>query len=209
MYFFDIGNIAFEILQYQVSYVELIATLFGLISVYFASKASILTWGTGIVNEIFLFMLFFQVQLYPDMFLQVYFFVVTVYGWYHWKTNTGEKTISTIHFKSAIQIIASIVTGTLIAGYIFTNIHTYLPVYFKLPAAYPFTDSFIMVSSIVATVLLAKKKIENWYIWISLDAVCVVVYLKKEVYFLSAEYFIFLGLSAYGLYHWKKQIGHD
>ena len=82
MHFFDIENIVLQFLGYPVSYVELIGTLFGLASVYFASRANILTWGTGIVNEVFLFLLFFQIQLYADMFLQIYFFVVTLFGWY-------------------------------------------------------------------------------------------------------------------------------
>ena len=90
-----------------------------------------------------------------------------------------------------------------------SNIHLYLPTYFKIQAAYPFTDSFVMVSSIIATILLAKKKIENWYLWIAIDLVCVVMYFKKGVYFLSLEYFIFLGLASYGLYHWKKQLSND
>ena len=88
MAFFDINNIAFEITGYQVSYLEMIGTSFGLLSVYFASRANILTWTTGIINELFLFILFFQVQLYADMFLQVYFFVVTLYGWYNWKQKS-------------------------------------------------------------------------------------------------------------------------
>lgn len=74
MSFFDIENIAFQILNYPISYVEFIGALFGLVSVYLAAKANILTWGTGIVNELFLFILFFQVQLYADMLLQVFFF---------------------------------------------------------------------------------------------------------------------------------------
>ena len=68
MNFFEIKNIAIQIWDYPVSYIELIGTLFGLYSVYFASRANILTWATGIVNEIFLFILFFQVHLYADMF---------------------------------------------------------------------------------------------------------------------------------------------
>ena len=76
MHFFDIASAAFTVIGYPISYVELIGTLFGLISVYFASRANILTWSTGIVNEVFLFILFFQVHLYADMFLQVYFFVL-------------------------------------------------------------------------------------------------------------------------------------
>jgi nicotinamide mononucleotide transporter len=209
MNFFEIKNVAFQIWDYPISYVELIGTLFGLISVYFASRANILTWGTGIVNEVFLFILFFQVQLYADMFLQIYFFIVTLYGWYKWKSKTAESKISETSFRNKIFLTVTILIGTLISGFLFTNIHLYLPTYFKIQAAYPFTDSFVMVSSIIATILLAKKKIENWYLWIAIDLVCVVMYFKKGVYFLSLEYFIFLELASYGLYHWKKQLSND
>lgn len=209
MHFFEIENFAFQFLGYPISYVELIGTLFGLASVYFASRANILTWGTGIVNEVFLFILFFQVQLYADMFLQIYFFVVTLYGWYKWNTKTSENKISETSFRNKIFLAVTILIGTLISGFLFSNIHLYLPAYFKIQAAYPFTDSFVMVSSIVATILLAKKKIENWYLWIAVDLVCVVLYFKKGVYFLSLEYFIFLGLASYGLYHWRKQLSND
>lgn len=209
MHFFEIENISFQILGYPISYVELTGTLFGLASVYFASRANILTWGTGIVNEVFLFILFFQVQLYADMFLQIYFFVVTLYGWYKWNTKTSENNISETGFRNKIFLALTILIGTLISGFLFTNIHLYLPAYFKIQAAYPFTDSFVMVSSIVATILLAKKKIDNWYLWIAVDLVCVVLYFKKRVYFLSLEYFIFLGLASYGLYHWRKQLSND
>lgn len=209
MNFFEIKNIALQIWDYPISYVELIGTLFGLASVYFASRANILTWGTGIVNEMFLFILFFQVQLYADMFLQIYFFVVTIYGWYKWNAKTSENKFSETCFRNKIFLAATTLIGTVISGFLFTNIHLYLPAYFKIQAAYPFTDSFVMVSSIVATILLAKKKIENWYLWIAVDLVCVVLYFKKGVYFLSLEYFIFLGLASYGLYNWKKQLSND
>jgi len=206
MNFFDIGNVAVSIMGYPISYVELIGTLFGLISVFYASLAKILTWPTGIVNEVFLFILFFQVQLYADMFLQVYFFIVTIYGWYNWKTNTIEKKITTTTFRGRLWWAAAAVIGTITFGYLFLNIHTLLPAYFKTPAAFPFADSFVMVLSIIATVLLARKKIENWILWITGDVVCVVLYFKKQIYFLSLEYFLFLGLASYGLYHWNKTL---
>jgi len=208
MPFFDINNIAFSILNYPVSYVELIGTLAGLASVYYASRANILTWPTGIINEAFLFLLFFQVQLYADMFLQVFFFVVTIFGWYQWKLVPQTKRISSL-YKSRLNIFISLIAGTLLAGYLFSNIHHYLPAWFKVQAAYPYIDSFIMVTSVVATLLLAKKKIENWYCWIVVDAVCVGLYWKKGVHFLSLEYLVFLGLASYGLYNWKKEMSND
>jgi nicotinamide mononucleotide transporter len=206
MDFFQITNIAFTILGYPVSYVELIGTLFGLISVYLASRANILTWGTGIVNEVFLFILFFQVHLYADMFLQVYFFVVTIYGWYNWKKKPVSASITKSSLKARRLIFLTAIAGSIIVGFFFKNIHLYLPQYFKIPAAYPFIDSVIMIVSIIATILLAQKKIENWHLWIFADSICVVLYFKKEVYFLSLEYLIFVGLASYGLYQWEKRI---
>lgn len=209
MNFFEIQNIAFQVVDYPISYVELIGTLFGLISVYFASKANILTWSTGIINEFFLFLLFFQVQLYADMLLQVYFFIVTLYGWYNWKTNSKEKKISETNLINKLWLTTSIIIFSLFSGVLFANIHIYLPYVFKEKASYPFLDSLIMVISIIATILLAKKKVETWYMWIAVDIICVGLYFKKGVYFLSLEYLIFLGLAIYGLYNWRKQLKND
>src|ERR1700744_5826799 len=114
MHFFDISDTAFSIINYPISYVELIGTIFGLISVYFASKANILTWSTGIINEIFLFILFFQVYLYADMFLQVYFFIVTIYGWYNWNRTTVENKITVINAKARCINTVIIVVGSLL-----------------------------------------------------------------------------------------------
>ncbi|WP_373709628.1 nicotinamide riboside transporter PnuC [Kaistella sp.] len=208
MTFFDIKNIAFEIIGYPISYVELIGTLFGLLSVYFASRANILTWTTGIINELFLFILFFQVHLYADMFLQVFFFLVTLYGWYNWKQKPQQNSITSISSKTKIWLASVLIISTIIAGFFIKNIHLYLPNYFKIRAAFPFIDSFVMVLSIIATVLLAKKKIETWYLWILVDIVCVFLFFKKGIVFLALEYLVFLGLATYGLWNWKKQLNN-
>jgi len=208
MTFFDINNIAFTVLNYPISYVELIGTLFGFVSVYLASRANILTWGTGIINELFLFIMFFQIQLYADMFLQVYFFVVTLYGWYNWKKKPKQNSITSITFRAKLWTIGIIITGTFITGFLFSNIHLYLPRYFAIEAAYPYIDAFVMILSILATILLAQKKIETWHLWIIIDVVCVFLFFKKGVVFLALEYFIFLGMAVNGLLNWKKQLSN-
>jgi len=83
-----------------------------------------------------------------------------------------------------------------------------LPQFFRVKASYPYADSFVMVLSVIATVLLAKKRIETWYLWIVVDLVCVFLFFKKGVIFLSLEYLIFLGLATYGLLNWKKQLSN-
>lgn len=204
MSFFDVNHVVFEIIGYSISYVELIGTFFGLISVYLASKGHILTWPTGIVNELFLFLLFFQIQLYADMFLQVYFFVVTIYGWYNWRRKSVQESVSTLKVKAKFLVVITIILGGIFIGKFFSNIHLFLPQYFSVQASYPYTDSLVMILSVVATILLAQKKIETWYLWILVDVICVFLFFKKGVFFLAIEYLIFLALATYGLLNWKR-----
>lgn len=206
MELFRISTIAFTFFGYPVSYIELIGTLFGFVSVYLAARANILTWPTGIINEIFLLILFFQVQLYADMLLQMYFLIVTIYGWYYWKTNLNDEVVSTMTFKERSLLVILVIFSALGAGFIIRDIHLYLPNYFTIKAAYPFADSLVMVLSIAATFLLAKKKLESWILWLLANMISVLLFFKKAVYFLSLEYIIFLFLAFYGLYNWKRKL---
>ena len=165
-----------------------------------------MTWATGIINELFLFILFFQVQLYADMFLQIYFFVLTLFGWYNWNKKLNQKSISKTNLQTRIWIIIIIILGTILAGFFFANVHFYLPQYFKTESSFPYVDSLVMMLSIFATILLAQKKIETWYLWIVIDIICIFLFFKKGIIFLGIEYFLFLGLATYGLLNWKREL---
>ena len=106
-------------------------------------------------------------------------------------------------------MISAIIIGTLISGYLFSRIHLYLPRYFKIEAAFPYVDSLVLILSITATILLAKKKLETWYLWILIDVICVFLFFKKRILFLGLEYLVFLGLATFGLLNWKKQLSND
>jgi nicotinamide mononucleotide transporter len=209
MNLFDINHIAFTIAGYPMSYTELLGTLFGLVSVYLASRTNILTWPTGIVNEVFLFVLFFQVQLYADMFLQVYFLIVTLYGWYRWRNPAADQRITTLSLRSIGLVIAILITATFGLGYLIQHLHEWLPDWFIHPASYPYTDSFVMAASMIANFGLARKKLENWLLWIIIDIICVALYIKKGIYFLAIEYVIFTFMASYGYFNWRKQFRHD
>jgi nicotinamide mononucleotide transporter len=120
-----------------------------------------------------------------------------------------KNRVSKVALQAKLLIAAAILIGTTLMGFLFNNIHLYLPEYFKVQASYPFIDSFVLTASIIATILLAKKKIETWHLWICIDIICVCLYFKKATYFLSIEYLIFLGLALYGLFNWKKQLNND
>jgi nicotinamide mononucleotide transporter len=200
----DINNILFEILGYKVSLIELIGTVTGLISVYYAVKANVLTWSIGLINAAAFFILFYQVNLYSDMFLQVWFFIIGIYGWIKWKKIPAKKTISHLNYINHIILILLISCITILLGLFMANIHLIFPVQFSQPAAYPYFDSFTTISSIIAVNLMAEKKIESWVIWIVVDIICIFLYLSKGVFAVSIEYVLFFILALSGLINWIK-----
>ncbi len=206
--FFDIQTTAISIFGYNLSYVELIGTFFGLFAVYWASKANILTWPASIINEAAFFLLFFQVHLYSDMLLQVFFFVATLYGWYNWKSAPGFRKITTLsNFSRWVWFFVAL-GGTLALGTLVAHIHQLLPSFFPVKASFAYPDAFTTTASMIATILLARKKIENWLIWMVVDVVCIFLYFIKGIQVVAVEYFIFLILCIFGWYNWKKIMRH-
>lgn len=194
------------LIGYRLSYLEFIGTLSGLFCVWLASRQNILTWPVGIVNVFCLFLVFYHVQLYADMFLQIYFFVVAVYGWYTWKYHKDQhKPVTQINISSQLMYLGIIVFFSLIAGYFMTDIHLRLPEFFKQPTAFPYLDSFIAVGSIVANILMAKRVVENWILWILIDIIAIYVYLQKGIIFIGILYGIYCLIAWYGYVGWKKE----
>ncbi|GHU85977.1 nicotinamide mononucleotide transporter [Bacteroidia bacterium] len=160
MSIFDIENIAFTVLNYPVSYIELIGTIFGILAVWLSSRGKVLTWAAGIVNYFFLFFLFYQVRLYPDMFLQIYYLIFGMFGWYNWSKKSYQNQVFSLTLSARLIYITIIIASTILFGFFFLNIHNYFPDYFKeMGAGIAFIDSFILVLSVIANILLVQKKI--------------------------------------------------
>lgn len=208
---FDVNTRFFEVLGYQMSYLEFFGVAFGLLAVWLSAKANIWSWPIGIVNVVLAFLLYYQVQLYPDMFLQVFFFVTNIIGWWRWanpgKEEADDRQQLKISYMKRNQLALTIalgISGTILMGSFARNLHHWFPVVFALPSAYPYMDSFIMVMSIVTTFFMIQKKIECWIIWIVVDIVATCLYFMKGVKFYSVEYFIFTLIALFGLLHWIK-----
>jgi nicotinamide mononucleotide transporter len=200
----DINLIAFSVMDSQVSYLELMATFFGLISVYFATKENILTWPTGIINEFGFFFLFFQVNLYAGMLLQILFFIVTLYGWYFWKKIKTEGSVVNINQLQLIWLIISIVMGTFIFNFLVSHLHLLIPCIIKQPAVQSVLDSLVAVTSIAATYLLAKKILFAWVLWILVDLMSIGLFVSQQLYLVAIEYSIFMMMAIYGYIRWRK-----
>ena len=209
--YFSISHTIFKVLGYEVSYIEFIGTVLGLISIWLASKANIYTWHTGIINQLAFFVIFYQVQLYSDMLLQVYFTYVCIYGWIYWKKESSDKkyTISYLKPNPRILICLIIAVSTFLLGNISIKLPTFFPGLFTRPPAYPFTDVLISTMSILACFLIARKRIESWVLWILTDILSIFIYALKGVHFISAEYIVFLLMAIYGLVNWVKLFNNE
>ena len=186
----------------ELNWIEVLALLFGLAAVYFNTREIVWGWPVGIVGVVLSGILLYEVRLYSDLVLHVVYFVLGFYGWYEWLyggRNKGTLQVTNISSNLALALLAVGAIGTGAIGYAFDR-------YTDADLAY--WDAFTTSFSLVGQYMLAKKKLENWLLWIGVDAVASAMYAYKELYLLSLLYFLYLGLATYGYYQWKKTLIH-
>jgi len=201
--FWDANEVLFYMGDYKVSFIELIGTITGLLSVYFGTKNHTAVWYFGFVNVVCFGVIFFQIALYSDMLLQVFYFFATAYGLWLWtqKSTNDEAKISTLNnaqYKSWILLFI----GIFLLFYFFSKT---LPLLFHVSqASFLYFDAVLSSASVVATLLMARRKIETWLLWIVIDFVSIGMYVQKGVHLIAIEYALFGLLAIIGFYKWKK-----
>lgn len=207
--FLDVNTIAFSILNYPMSYIELVGTIFYLWSVWLIAKRKMLTWPIGIVSVILYFFLFYQIRLYSDAAEQVYYLGASIYGWWYWNKGKQEEKESVIKISSPIMLftwaISTIVVSIGVSSFV-SRLHIIFPIIFPEPASFPFLDALTTIMSFTAMFLMAKKYFESWIYWIIIDAVGIWLYFVKDVKFLSLLYVILLIIAVKGLFEWLKNM---
>ncbi len=194
------------------SYLEFFGTVAGGFAVWLSAKGNLWSWPLGIINVVLFFFLFFQVQLYPDMFLNVFFFITNIIGWWRWANPKKEeedrkKELKVSYLPVRQLVIFSVIgiAGTIVSGNLASRLHEWLPGIFTKPSAFPFLDSFVTVMSIIGTFWMIQKKVESWILWIVVDAVATGMYFVKGIKFVGAEYFVFCFIAAFGLWNWMQE----
>lgn len=204
----SIENIAFTILGYPMSYIELVGTILYLWSVWLIAKRRVLTWPIGIVSVLLYMTLFYQIRLYSDALEQVYYLGASTYGWWIWnKSSKDEGQISDVKYsymnRMIIWIVLTIVVSIL-AGAFMSRIHLLIPAIFPEAASFPYLDALTTIMSFTAMRLMAQKNIESWVYWIIVDVLGIWLYFVKEVRFISLLYVVLLIMAIYGLIVWNK-----
>ena len=209
--YFSVNRIFFTVLDYPMSYLEFVGTLFYLWSVWLIAQKKMLTWPIGIIAVILFGILFYQIQLYSDTIEQFYYLGASIYGWHFWKKEqklTESAEINVRLSSARVIVIWAVITiaATVIVTIFMKNIHLMLPVLFPVPASYPFLDALTTMMSFVAMFLMAQKRIESWIYWIIVDIIGIMLYFVKNVKFISLLYIFLLVLAIKGFWVWRNSL---
>jgi len=206
---------------------EFIAALFGVISVFYAKKENILVYPTGIISTVLYVYLLSQWALYGDLIINIYYTIMSLYGWYMWtrisdkthkalsitRTNLSDKLISVVIFIfTAIFVIIVYRYYNVMPDLSFTGSVNYAYQHLssgnllEFRKATPYLDTFTTAAAFVAMWLMANKKIENWIFWILTNIVSIPLYFVKGYGFTGIQYTIFLILAFLGYKSWKAHL---
>ena len=184
---------------------EIIAVIFGFLSVWYSKQNNILVYPTGIVSTLIFVYLLWQWQLLGDMMINAYYFAMSIYGWYIWtrKVDAEHFTPITSTTKKEQMLSVLIFIGTLI--FVFA-VYEYFNKWNNWTA---YVDTVTTAIFFVGMWLMAKRKIENWIYWIIGDIISVPLYFYKGLTFTSLQYLVFSIIAIYGYKAWKKNLRND
>jgi nicotinamide mononucleotide transporter len=207
--FFSVNSIFITIIGYPISYLEFVGTIFTLAAVILVWKRNILNWPISIIGALLFGILFYQIQLYADFFEQIYYFITAFWGWYSWKAYQKNKHVGTISVtinsrkENALWVIG-IIVATILLSLLLANIHLLLPKLFPVPASLVIPDAATTIMSFAATILMIRRRVESWILWVIVDVVAIGLYWYKGVPFITLLYVAFLGIAIAGLVNWYK-----
>ena len=182
------------------TWLEAVAVLFGLLSVWYARKENILVFPTGIISVLIYVYICYFAGLYADMGINGFYFLMSVYGWYNWTHQDSEQQTIAISYNTAKQHVISI-AGTIV---FFVVLYFVLSQY--TDSTVPAWDSATTAIFIVGMWLMALKKVENWIFWIIGDFVSIPLYFYKGLALTSFQFTVFLVLAVWGYIEWRKKV---
>lgn len=187
----------------QISWQEWVSTVTQIASVWYARKNNILVYPTGIIGVLLASWLYFFISnppLYADGMLNIYYFLMSVYGWYNWVQKKDKEHLTyPISWSNKKELSVGIILFLFAWGVIYVTL-------IKITDSNtPVLDSLVSGSAVVAMWWMAKRKIENWIAWILSNIVAIPLNFYKEFYLFSVMYVLFLAMAWWGYIAWKKK----
>ena len=184
---------------------EIVAVIFGFLSVWFSKQNHILVFPTGMISTSIYVYLLFKWSLLGDMMINGYYFSMSVYGWYVWtrkvdathvtpisRTNTNEKYLSIAIFLATLLFVFIVYKS-----------------FDKWTNWVAYVDTITTATFFVGMWLMARRKIENWIYWIVGDIISIPLYFYKGFTFTSLQYLGFTIIAIFGYIAWKKHLNKN
>jgi len=176
---------------------EVLAVILGVAYVIFAAKESLWAWGFGFFSTLIYTILFWEGALVSSSFLNLYYMIMAVYGYMLWKGGSSDEAlqISMWENRFTLKVITAGILLSVVVGYLSD---TYVG------AKHAYLDAFVMIFSIIATWMLAKKILQTWIFWIVIDIAAVVLYWQSGYYVTIILFSLYVILAFYGYVSWRK-----
>ena len=214
MELFDVSNTLFTIGGQGVSFIELFAVLLGISCVFMATRGKVLNFWLGYLYNIFLFFMFMQKHLFSSMLLQPVSFVINIFGHYRWthpKENEKDKAnqlkITLLTNKERVLYIGVIVVFTFAWGLVLANLHNWFSIF--PPARTPYLDACVTGLILMAQFLSAKKKLDCWALWFSVNVTNTILYISVGLKFMPIVSASYLLLAFFGFRMWRKKMNEE
>ena len=183
-------------------WIEVLGVVTGLVYVVLEVRQNKLLWPLGLLTSAAYVYIFFQGKFYADMGLQIYYVLISIYGWYYWskgarKSEKKELPVVRIHSRQLTILILAVGVFWLLIYFI---------LFHYTDSTVPAGDSFTTALAIVATWMLARKILQHWILWIIANVVSVILYIYKGLYPTVILYLVYAGMSVVGYYEWKKSM---
>ena len=178
---------------------EIAANFVMTVSIFLAGRNNVHSWWLGVVGCSMFAVLFYDVNLYADVVLQLFFIVTCLMGWLQWLRGNGGAALPITRVRwrvlagmVLVGLLATLAYGLLLRAY--TN------------AFAPFIDSTVLVFSIVAQLLLMGRRLENWAFWLLVNTVAVPLYASRGLYLTSLLYAAYWVNALVSWVFWRRQI---
>ena len=185
--------------------IELLGAILGLSYIFFSIRQSILTWPTGLLTSLLYTFVFFRSGFYADMGLQVYYVVISIYGWYYWLKGSESSDELQHNDLPVRKVSAALFWKLSFAAVVIYVILLFILLRFT-DSDVPFMDSGTTALSIVATWMLAKKYIEHWLIWVFVDFFSAGLYIYKNLWPTVVLFLVYTAMAFLGYIEWKKDL---
>lgn len=177
---------------------EWVAVVTGFLCVWLAARESLWNFPVAIVSCGLYIIVYYQSALYSDCILQGFFIALSFYGWYEWLYGGARRTELAVSRTRPYEWLWLTVGAVVFTG----GFGYYLRHY--TDDTIPYLDSLTTAISLAAQYLMMRKRLENWWLWIGVDALYVPILWYKQLYPTSGLYTVYLVLAVYGYVEWRK-----